>query len=203
VSTATAPTRPDVATPPECAHCGAPLESDQEWCLECGVARTLVHSPPDWRVPLAIIGTVVLLGLAALAIALINLSASADRTAASAVKQTRTAAAPLPAAPVRPTTAPANPHTLATWPVGLPGWTVILASKRHQAKAQAYAKGLLTAGLSVGILYSSRYPALPAGRWIVFLGRYPTRAAAQAKSTALIARGYKAAHVHLVAKPGA
>src|SRR5690348_4663112 len=41
-----APEQPPVegATPPEaeaerrCAECGAPLQPDQDWCLECGVA---------------------------------------------------------------------------------------------------------------------------------------------------------------------
>jgi hypothetical protein len=56
-----------------CAQCGTELEDDQEWCLECGAARTLIHRPPDWRIPVAIVGTVLLLILAGFAIALIKL----------------------------------------------------------------------------------------------------------------------------------
>ena len=61
-----------------CSDCGAPLAEDQEWCLECGAAKTLIHRPPDWRIPIAIIGAVVLLILAALAILLISLSSNAN-----------------------------------------------------------------------------------------------------------------------------
>jgi hypothetical protein len=38
-----------------CDACGAELAEDQEWCLECGAARTEVVGPPDWRVGLLIV----------------------------------------------------------------------------------------------------------------------------------------------------
>ena len=38
-----------------CPACGAPLAADQEWCLECGAARTNIHPPPDWRAGVAIV----------------------------------------------------------------------------------------------------------------------------------------------------
>ena len=44
---------------PRCAACGAPLEPDQEWCVECGTARTMLPASPDWRAPLAVIAVVV------------------------------------------------------------------------------------------------------------------------------------------------
>ena len=62
-----------------CPRCGAPLADDQEWCLECGGARTLIHPPRDWRVPVAIIGLVVLLVLAAFVLVLVKLSSDANR----------------------------------------------------------------------------------------------------------------------------
>jgi hypothetical protein len=37
-----------------CLVCGAPVEADQEWCVECGTARTAIQPPPDWRIGLAI-----------------------------------------------------------------------------------------------------------------------------------------------------
>lgn len=44
-----------------CRACGAPLREDQEWCLECGAARTLMPPPPDWRIGLAIaLGVIVI-----------------------------------------------------------------------------------------------------------------------------------------------
>ena len=38
-----------------CPACGAALEADQEWCLECGAAVTQIHAPPDWKIGLAIV----------------------------------------------------------------------------------------------------------------------------------------------------
>jgi hypothetical protein len=42
-----------------CQACGAALAADQEWCLECGVARTAIQAPPDWRLGVAIVLAVV------------------------------------------------------------------------------------------------------------------------------------------------
>jgi predicted nucleic acid-binding Zn ribbon protein len=42
-----------------CAACGAALEADQEWCTECGAARTRLHRSPDWRAAAAVIAGVV------------------------------------------------------------------------------------------------------------------------------------------------
>lgn len=43
----------------QCPACGAELAEDQEWCLECGAAMTVIHAPPDWRVGLVIVLAVV------------------------------------------------------------------------------------------------------------------------------------------------
>jgi RNA polymerase subunit RPABC4/transcription elongation factor Spt4 len=53
-----------------CLACGAPLETDQEWCLECGAARTSLTPPPDWRIALVIVLAVVALVVVVLLIAL-------------------------------------------------------------------------------------------------------------------------------------
>jgi uncharacterized paraquat-inducible protein A len=57
-----------------CTRCGAALADDQEWCLECGAARTVILGAPHWWVPLAIIGVLTLLVLAGVAIALLSLA---------------------------------------------------------------------------------------------------------------------------------
>ena len=62
-----------------CAACGAGLERDQEWCLECGAARTVPHRPPDWRPPVAIVAVVVGAVVIAALIALVSLSIQAGR----------------------------------------------------------------------------------------------------------------------------
>lgn len=53
-----------------CPHCSSPLRDDQEWCLECGTATTLIRTPPDWRIPVAIVGAVIAIALAGLIVAL-------------------------------------------------------------------------------------------------------------------------------------
>jgi hypothetical protein len=61
-----------------CQACGGALARDQEWCLECGAARTLLRRPPEWRVPVAIIAAVIALVVVALLIALVSLSIQAN-----------------------------------------------------------------------------------------------------------------------------
>jgi hypothetical protein len=177
-----------------CVHCGAPLEPDQEWCLECGAARTVVHRPPDWRIPLAIVATVVLLVLIGFLIALVNLSGVADQrplpgTATTLRHQPRAGSA-------------TTSRSIASWPVGLPGWTVELVSLSSEAAARAAAGRLAASGIPVGVLDSSSHPAIAPGSWIVFSGRYPTQAAAQAQATSLVARGQAQARTLLVGLPG-
>lgn len=54
-----APPEPTPAADELCPACGAAMASDQEWCLECGVARTAIQAPPDWRLGVAIMLAVV------------------------------------------------------------------------------------------------------------------------------------------------
>jgi len=72
---------PQAATPSapadsraSCTHCGAALADDQEWCLECGAARAAIRGAPHWWIPLAIIGVLMLLVLAGVAVALAGLA---------------------------------------------------------------------------------------------------------------------------------
>lgn len=61
-----------------CQACGAALAEDQEWCLECGAARTMLRRPSDWRIPVVVIGVVIALVVLALLIALVGLSIQAN-----------------------------------------------------------------------------------------------------------------------------
>lgn len=56
-----------------CPHCSSPLGDAQEWCLECGTATTLIRTPPDWRIPVAIVVAVIATALAGLIVALSQL----------------------------------------------------------------------------------------------------------------------------------
>jgi hypothetical protein len=179
-----------------CAYCGAYMAVDQEWCVECGSARTLIHHSPNWRIPIAIVGGVVLLVLAAFAIALVDLSAQTSRTA-----QTQSAAS-------HPTTtaSPAKPKpqlaAVPSWPTGVSGWTVQLAQRRFRYKAFATARRIAQGGVHAGVLNSTDHPAMTPGYWIVFDGRYPDRGTAQNAALRLRTKGYPKAHPTRVAPPG-
>jgi predicted nucleic acid-binding Zn ribbon protein len=179
-----------------CARCGAGLEPDQEWCLECGTARTIVHRPPDPRVGAAMVGAILLAALIALAIVLLNLSSAANRELPAAASHSAA-----PASAPRSAPAPA-PAPIADWPVGLSGWTVVLGRSRVQADAAALARSLTATGVRVGVLDSSQHPRLQPGYFVVFSGRYPTRAAALAAAASLRAGGHRAALARQVARPG-
>lgn len=55
-----------------CRRCGGRLTKVQEWCLECGAARTLLRPPPDWRIPLALLALVMVLAVVALVVTVVS-----------------------------------------------------------------------------------------------------------------------------------
>ncbi len=209
----------DSATPDpaQCGRCGAPLVPDQEWCLECGTARTVVHRPPDWRIPAAIIGAVALLVLAGFAIALVNTSSQANRDvtnvtvtnppdttgvptpSTTAARTTATTATSTTAAGKATTGPPATTAQIPHWPTGQTGWTVGLFTGPTAPVARARARVLIGEGVHAGVLFSSRHPAMAPGQWIVFAGRYPSQGAALDAAARLRARGFPAAASVLVA----
>jgi hypothetical protein len=101
------PTRPSPTTPGAllCPRCGNALADEQGWCLECGLAaRTRVHPPPNWRVPL--LASVVALALlaAGIAVALVALLGKGDTAAPAGT--TITVPAPGAVTPPAGTTTP-------------------------------------------------------------------------------------------------
>jgi hypothetical protein len=78
------PAHPGAATDPtagggraaeSCPLCGTALRAEQEWCLGCGAAaRTRLAATPRWRAPLVVLGTVIVLALAVLTVALVSLA---------------------------------------------------------------------------------------------------------------------------------
>jgi hypothetical protein len=98
-----------------CPLCGAPLGSEQEWCLRCGgAARTRLAAIPNWRAPLAALGLTIVLALGALTAALVSLAGESGSSVASTTPLTRTVVAPAAVTPVPTTPATASP--LATTP---------------------------------------------------------------------------------------
>ena len=56
-----------------CAACGQPVAPDQEWCLECGAARTLLRRSPGWRIPAALAAILAAAVIAGLVVAVLSL----------------------------------------------------------------------------------------------------------------------------------
>jgi hypothetical protein len=187
-----------------CAQCGAELANDQEWCLECGGARTLIHRGPDWRLPLAVIAAVIALAVGGFVVAVISISNDSGNPAAAVTTIHPRAAASnsTNAATATATAAAGSPANIGAWPVGLPGWTVVLAAEHTRASAYRVAERVAGHGIDVGVLDSSQHPSLAPGSWVVFSGRYPTQAAAQTASAQLVSLGQSYAHPRLVGRQG-
>jgi hypothetical protein len=109
---------PDTATPEQpsphertCAHCGAPLQAGQQWCLQCGACEPgSLGERPHWRplTVLALLAAVLAAGAAVAVGAALDRHKAAPRPTAVALAP----AAPGAAAPAVTTpTVPATPTT--------------------------------------------------------------------------------------------
>jgi hypothetical protein len=174
------------AAPDVCSLCGATLAPDQEWCLECGAARTVVAQPPDWRLPLLVIGAVVALVAAGAVIAMISLSRGAGHVTVISTPAARAAG------------------TVPDWPAGLDGYTVLLSDSPSRGTAQADATLAAADHVpDVGLVSTDQHPLMrPRGVFYVYSGRYPTYATAQAAQARLVRAGQAHADVALVQRPG-
>jgi SPOR domain/zinc-ribbon domain len=222
---------------PRCEVCGAELEPDQTYCMECGSPTPLAPRLRRGGRALAILaGAMVILGIGAGALAYAVVSdddddavgtvtsateTTAPTTAATAVPPPLTGPLPtdtsftIPTAPTTPTdpgatgtgfetvTGPTTPTAPATtqetepstqtepatgssdWPAGRTAWTAILSSVRSEADARAAKARLSGSGETAGVLFSSDYPGLEPGYWVVFSGSFPARAAAESHATEL------------------
>jgi len=187
---------PPTAVERRCPRCGAHLSAEQEWCLECGAAvGTRIAEPRGWRVPLAIVGSLLALALIALILALVELSSPAEEIVA--VPQTPTpGAAATPVAPQNtpppeeggtaptPSATPAPETTtptanLATWPQGKSAWTIVLNSSGTRDDAERLATELANKGVpAVGVIDSDDFESLGPDSFVVFSGQYGSRALA-------------------------
>lgn len=101
--------RPAPTTPGTflCPRCGNTLRDDQGWCLECGLAaRTRIHPPPSWRVPVILTCLALALLAAGIAVALVTLLDTPESTPAPATVTVPAATAPAATTPTA--TAPAD-----------------------------------------------------------------------------------------------
>lgn len=91
-----------------CPRCGSPLADDQSWCLECGLAaRTRIHPPPSWRLPIALTGVLLALLAAGIAVTLVTLLDTPESTPPPATVTVPAAGSPAPTTPA--TTVPTTP----------------------------------------------------------------------------------------------
>ena len=74
------------------------------------------------------------------------------------------------------------------WPAGETAWTAILSSVRSESDARAAKSRLASSGEPAGVLFSSDYPGLRPGYWVVFSGSYSSESAAEAQASALSGR---------------
>jgi septal ring-binding cell division protein DamX len=180
----TRPPAEPAAEPRRCPRCGSALAPEQEWCLECGAEVGMtIASPPSWRGPVLLVGTLLAVAVIALVLALVELSRDAEQVAE------QPAATPAPAAPAptpEATTVPPASTTpaIAEWPAGTTAWTIVLESSATREAADARAEELAGQGVSVGVLDSNDFSSLEPDRFVVFSGQYDSqRAADQARES--------------------
>ncbi len=111
--------RPSPTTPGTflCPRCGNTLRDDQGWCLECGLAaRTRVHPPPSWRLPVVLTCLALALVAAGIAVALVTLLDRPESTPAPATVTLPAATTPAttPTATVPTATTPTTPTVTGT-----------------------------------------------------------------------------------------
>ena len=180
-----------------CPHCGARFVPGQDWCLECGTAVNIrIRPAPDWRVPVAIVGGVVILVVVVLVLTLNAASDSANRSVPAILATAPVHHHRAPSAPSSPKL-PVGP-TVGSWPAGVTGYTVVLGVIHDRAAATADARRIAVTGVPVGVLFSSDYSSMRPGDWIVFSGTYPSKAEADTAAASLKARGQPGAYAFSV-----
>ena len=186
-----------VETPPppqspeqrRCPRCGADLTAEQEWCLNCGADVTsTIAAPPSWRGPVALVGVLFAIAVAAVILALVELAGDAEQVAQQPAATPTPSAAATPAPTVTPESTTIPPATddgsttttpeIAEWPAGKDAWTVVLESSATREAAEVRANELAQQGIPVGILDSDDYGSLEPGRFVVFSGQYDSERAA-------------------------
>lgn len=181
---------PPAAVERACPRCGGELSSEQEWCLNCGAAvGTRVAGPRGWGIPLAVVGALLAIALAALVLALVELAGPAENVTEVPAGQATPAPAaatptPSPAAEAgtpapSPEPGPGQDVKIAKWPAGKRAWTLVLNSSGTRADANRLAREVGAKGVPVGVLDSNDFESLGPDSWVVFSGQYANRADAE------------------------
>jgi hypothetical protein len=167
---------------PDCPSCKLPLAGDETFCLHCGTRLVPEPEPrQSWATPAAIIAVIALIAVAAVVLALNQVESDAEREATK------------PTLVVKPPAPPGSgeePTDVETWPAGTSAYTVALAETPDETAARARATAAVAGGVPAGVLQSDAYPTLAPGMWVLFAGRFDTRAEAEDEATRYVAAGF-------------
>lgn len=177
----------------DCPTCGSPLAGDETFCLQCGSRLVAEPEPrPSWTVPAAIVVAIAVLAVGVVVFALEQVESDAEREA------TR------PAPVFEPAGRPGSetkPTDVAAWPAGTSAYTVVLATTDDEAAARVRATAAVGSGVPAGLLQSDAYPTLRlSGTWVLFAGRYDTRAEAAEEAVRYAAAGFPDARAAFVSE---
>ena len=177
---------------PDCPSCKAPLAGDERFCLQCGT-RLVPEPEPEqsWTVPAAIVVVIALVAVGAVVFALDRVESDAEREATepAVVFQQPT-----------PATTTEEPTAVAEWPAGTSAHTVVLAETSDETTARARATAAVANGVPAGVLDAAAYPTLEPGVWVLFAGRYETRAEAAEQAARYAAAGFPDAEAAFVSE---
>jgi hypothetical protein len=103
------------------------------------------------------------------------------------------------------TTQPTSTVEQNDWPPGEDGWAVLLMSRDTEQYDYAYITGqkAIAEGKGItnaGVLNSDDYFTLNPGYWVLYMGPYSSKSAAQAAVPTAVAKGYTDAYVRRVAE---
>jgi hypothetical protein len=138
--------------------------------------------------PGAIVVVIALIAAAGLFLALERVESDAEREAR---EPARVVGRPQPPAGGEPT-------EVASWPAGTTAYTVVLAETPDETTARARATAAVEGGVPAGVLDSDAYPTLDPGTWVLFTGRFDTRAEAAEEATRYGAAGFPEAEAAFV-----
>ena len=174
---------------PDCPVCNTPLTGDERFCLQCGTRLVPEPAPrQSWTVPSAIVAAIALLAVGGVVFALDRVESDAER---EATKPTLVVKPPQPGSED-------NPTEVAAWPNGTAGYTVVLAETPDETTVRARASAAVADGVPAGVLDSDGYPTLDPGMWVLFAGRFDTRAEAAEEAARYIAAGFPDAQAAFV-----
>jgi hypothetical protein len=143
----------------------------------------------SWTVPGAIIAVMALLAVGGVVFALDQVESDAEREATEPA---------LVVKPPQPAGSENEPTDVAAWPDGMAAYTVVLAEMADETTARARATAAVSGGIPAGVLDSDAYPTLEPGMWVLFAGRFDTRAQAAEEAARYVAAGFPDAEAAFV-----